>query len=89
MNIRWFLTIGMTGSGLLVAAQGLGYYLKMHNFWCGRHVSVLMFTELHSHLLPLPRPPRALVLRYYAGMYAVQGFFQAIGWPSVVAVVGR
>lgn len=51
MNIRWFLTIGMTGSGLLVAAQGLGYYLKMHSFWCGRHVSVLIFTELHSHLL--------------------------------------
>ena len=26
---------------------------------------------------------------FYVLVYIVQGFFQAIGWPSVVGVVGR
>ena len=56
---RWFLALGMVGSGTFVGMLGMGYYWHVHKMW------------------------------FYVLVYIVQGFFQAIGWPSVVGVVGR
>lgn len=58
VNLRWFLAMGMIGSGIFVASQGMAYFWNIH------------------------------VFGYFVGMYAIQGLFQAIGWPSVVAVLG-
>lgn len=58
-DLRAFLTIGMLGSGLLVIAFGLGYFLDVHSF------------------------------TFFVIVQVLCGFFQSIGWPCVVAVVGN
>ena len=59
VNLRWFLPLGMIGSGAFVALIGAAQRWGQHSTW------------------------------YFGSMYAIQGLFQAIGWPSVVAVMGR
>ena len=59
VNLRYFLTIGMVGSGLFQAAFSLGYFLDIHNYW------------------------------FYFVVNILQGVFQSIGWPCVVAVLSN
>ena len=59
VSLRWFLSIGLLGSGILIAGIGFAKILDQHN------------------------------LLYFYVIYGVQGLFQSIGWPTVVAIMGN